>query len=287
MKWENPEQIDSIDEQFKSPEILKLGEEEVEVVDIKPENPKTEIPTILVPGWTATPETFKDNILDLAELNRRVISINAPHGIDVSEQVENIPEAELRKVVALAKVLEEKKIDKVDIVAHSEGGLYGTIAATLYPEKIRNLILVDPASMIGKDNPRRLSTDFSMDFLKQAVRGIKDGEARKAIFRLSKESVKAMARNPMQAVKQVFAMSDSDIRGMLEKLKKQGVGISVIHAVDDKAFPMERMQEMVNTDQVDGFYSIKGTHNEILLNHKRCSELADQALSDLEKRQKK
>jgi hypothetical protein len=91
----------------------------------------------------------------------------------------------------------------------------------------------------------------------------------------------------MQAVKQVFAMSDSDIRGMLEKLKKQGAGISVIHAVDDKAFPMERMQEMVNTDQVDGFYSIKGTHNEILLNHKRCSELADQALSDLEKKQRK
>jgi pimeloyl-ACP methyl ester carboxylesterase len=287
MKLEQPEQKLTIEEQFENPDIIELADKKLEVVDIKPENQKTEVPTMLVPGWTATPETFKDNILDLAELNRRVISINAPHGIDVSEQVENIPEAELRKVAAIAKVLEEKKLEKIDIVAHSEGGLYGTLAATLYPEKVRNLILVDPASMIGKDNPRRLSTDFSMDFLKQGIRSIKDGEARKAVFRLSKESVKAMAKNPMQAVKQVFAMSNSDIRGMLEKLKKQGVGISVIHAVDDKAFPMERMQEMVNTDQVDGFYSIKGTHNEILLNHKRCSELADQALSDLEKKQRK
>ncbi len=286
MRWEKPTQINSIEEQFNNPEIIKVAGEEIEVVDIKPQNQKTEIPTVLVPGWTATPETFKDNIIDLAGLNRRVISTNAPHGIQTEGYSENIPDAEMRKIAALFEVIEQKKLDKVDIVAHSEGCLFATLAVALHPEKFRNLILVDPASMIGKDNPKRLTGDFSMDFLHQAIRGIKDGEARKAIFRLTKESVKAIAKNPMQAIKEVLAISNTDIRATLEKLKEKGIGISVIHAVDDKAFPMERMQKAVNIQQIDGFYSIKGTHNEILLNHKEVSRLVDQALVALEQKEK-
>jgi len=100
-----------LEEQFNNREAIEFPGGNVEVVDIDPETKKTEIPVLVAPGWTATAEVFKNNILTLAEAGRRTISISAPHGIE-TEEIENFPEAELRKVAAVTEILEEKNIEK-------------------------------------------------------------------------------------------------------------------------------------------------------------------------------
>lgn len=275
----------SLEDQFKNPETLELSGGQIEVVDIVPENLKTDIPTVVAPGWAATPKVFKESILTIAESGRRVISVNASHGIE-AEKIENFPDAELRKIAALLKSLEEKSIDKVDAVAHSEAGVYIIIAATLHPEKFRNLILVDSGGIIGQDSFKRLAVDFSLDVVKQVVDSIKDRSRIKPMLRLFWEANKSIGANPALALKEVLALSNSNICEMLEKLREKGIGISVIHAVDDKAFPMGRVQKMVDSGQVDGFYSVKGTHNEIILNQRKYSLLAEKALTDLENKKK-
>ena len=69
---------------------------------------------------------------------------------------------------------------------------------------------------------------------------------------------------------------------MLRDLHQKGIGISVIHGVDDPVFPMDKMQEIVKADQIDGFYSVKGDHNEIYVHPEKYIPLVDEALQSLE-----
>ncbi len=77
-------------------------------------------------------------------------------------------------------------------------------------------------------------------------------------------------------------MANTDLRDMLSSIKEKGIGVSVIAAVDDGAFPMDKMQETLGLEHLDGFYSVKGTHNSYLLDPKPYSLLVDNALDDLE-----
>ncbi len=281
----NPEKFklkSSLEKQFLNKEIVEFDNDKLEVVDIKPEIEKSEVPVVVAPGWGATPEVLKDNILTLAEEGRRTISINAPHGIETQEEG-HFPEVELRKVTALIETLDKKGIDKVDAVAHSEAGIYTTIAATLYPEKFRNLVLVDPGGMIGEDNMARLAKDFTHDVgIKQTMNSFKNPKHIKPILRAFKEAGKTIVDNPVKSTQEVMAIANTQIHELLKGLKEQGIGISIIHGVDDKAFPMDRVQEIADKDQLDGFYSVKGTHNQFYLQPKEYTQLAEQALSALE-----
>lgn len=281
MHPEKLEHTDSLEEQFSNKEVMELPGGKVEVVDIKPDKEKDEVPTLVAPGWAATPEVLKDNILTLAEEGRRTISINSPHGIE-TQKVENFPEAELKKVAAVMEVLKEKKIDKIDAVAHSEAGINIAIAATLYPEKFRNIVLVDPGGMVGEDNLGRLIKDFSNDIvIKQTMDSLKDPERIKPIVRALKEAGKSILAGPKETVKEVLAISKTQIHELLKGLKEQGIGITIIHGVDDRAFPMDKVQKIAKMDQLDGFISVKGTHNEFYLKPKVYTRLADQALTAL------
>jgi len=270
-----------LEEQFNNREAIEFPGGNVEVVDIDPETKKTEIPVLVAPGWTATAEVFKNNILTLAEAGRRTISISAPHGIE-TEEIENFPEAELRKVAAVTEILEEKNIEKIDAVGHSEAGIYLTIAATLHPEKFRNIVFVDSGGMIGEDKIENLSTRFSADTVQQIINGIKDRKLIKPMTKIFSEAGKSISSSPLKSLREVLAISDSQIHNLLRGLKKKGIGISIIHAVDDKAFPMDRVQQIAKADQLDGFYSVKGTHNQFVLKAKEYTQLADEALTALE-----
>lgn len=272
-----------LEEQYKNSETIELYGGKLHVVDVQPEQKKSEVPVFVAPGWAANAEVFKDNILGCATEGRRTLSLQNFHGIK-TENIDEYPNAELRKVAALIKTLDEKGIEKTDVIAHSEGALYTTIAARLYPDRFRNIVLVAPAGMIGKDTVTRLGVGFSHDVTRQMVNGVIDGEIRKPMLRAFRESGKSMASGPLESVKQVFAIADAEIHNWLKELKDQGIGIAIIHGVDDKAFPMERMQEVAKSEQMHGFYSVKGGHNEIYLKPKEFTALAEHALSGLENR---
>lgn len=92
-----------------------------------------------------------------------------------------------------------------------------------------------------------------------------------------------MAGDPMRSLKEVLALRDADIRDILENLKAQGKRIAIIQGARDAIFPMERMNKVVNTKQVDGFYSVYGAHNEINSNPEAYITVIDHALDALEK----
>lgn len=289
MSYEHLETNLTLEQQFRNREKIELPEGDIEIVDIKPDKQKTEVPVILGLGWGGAPDAYKNNILSLAESGRRTIAIDAIHGIDHSiknEAAETLPEAELRKVAALIQALENKNIEKADAVGYSEGGIYVTLAAMLYPEKFRNLVLVNPGGMVGKDKEVRLTAGFLKDLVKHFIDSIGDKEFLKRFTAFYGGMVKSAAKDIVRAVQEISAISDSQIQEFLENIKAQGLGISIIHTVDDNAFPMDRMQKIVKPRHVDGFYSIQGAHGDFVIQAEKYTHIVDGALDALENKKK-
>lgn len=299
---ENPRKI--LEKKFDHPEILSLNGENVEVYDIAPLNPKTKIPTVFGLGWSASTPIYKENMITFAERGRRVLSANTPHGIE-AKPVNGQPEVEIRKAAAILEMLKKKNIEKTDAVAHSEAAIFVTLAASLRPEKFRNIILINPAGIIGKDKLRRLAFGFTKDLLKTVLQETKrernSNTKPKNGFKEIIAPLLVLSKNPIQAIKSVFAIANSDIREVLADLKSKGIGISIVHGVRDEAFPIEKVTnlkeigafdvrkespENVGAEKyVDGFYSVRGLHNEFILDAATYSKAAEIALRDLEIKQ--
>jgi pimeloyl-ACP methyl ester carboxylesterase len=294
-KGENlPEYVrnEALAEQFAHPETYQYGSTTVETFDVKPEHPKSDVPVFFGTGWSASRGVYEAAILGTADRGRRVLSMYAPHGVDTGPDFgtgdKTYAAAELRKAAAMLRTLEEKKIEHLDIVAHSESALWSLIVASMHPEKIRNIVLIDPAGLIDEDNLPRLAVDFSRDVVRETLnkeklprpkvdRSVQPGSSQDMFGAL-----KNMLGNPMRSLKEVLALKDADIRGMLEELKALGKHIAVIQGARDVVFPMEKMQRVVNTKQVDGFYSVYGEHNEINSHPQAYIEVIGHALDALE-----
>lgn len=283
------EAVLSFEEQFKNQESFELFGGVVKYVDVKPEKEKTEVPVIFALGWGETPETFKDAIRLMSERGRRVISISHARGggkVDKGDVKEEYPEEELRKAFAILKILEEKGIEKADVVAHSEGGINTAIAATIETEKFRNIIFVNVGGLIGPDKFPKLAGRFSMNFIQEALLLGKEPNPDREVHigKTLLETTKYILKNPLRALRESVAISESEINGMLENLHDSGVGVVVVNGVDDPVFPMEKMQEVVKREQVDGFLSVEGGHNEIFANPEKFIPAIDNLLDTVEKK---
>jgi pimeloyl-ACP methyl ester carboxylesterase len=276
------------EEQFANKQQIESLGGTVEVVDITPERQKTEIPIVFAPGWGETPETFKDSIRVMVDLQHRVLSLeHARNGedIDTNEIERKYPADELRKAFALLDVLTKRGIERIDVIAHSEGAINTVIAAALQPEKFRNIVLVGPGGLIGEDKFPKLFGRYSVGVIRDIVSTISDPEIGRSVFRDNVERARYILKNIPLSISEGVGISNSDIHETLRELHDLGIGIVVIHGIDDPVFPMDRIQEVVNTDQLDGFYSVKGGHSEIWTHPEKYVALAEQALEDLAKNQ--
>lgn len=279
--------------QFEDTEKYTYGSTVVEAFDIAPEKLKTETPVFFGTGWSASRGVYEASILGIAEKGRRVLSMFAPHGVntdpDFGKGDKTYAAAELRKAAAMLHMLEEKGVEQLDIVAHSESAIWSLIVASMHPEKIRNIVLVDPAGLIDEDTTPRLAVSFARDIVQGALNNERNPrpQIERSVHPGSPVDLFGALRNmmgsPMQSLKEVLAIRDADIREILEDLKAQGKHISVVHGEQDVIFPMERMERVVNKEHVDGFYSVYGSHNEINNNPAPYIAVIDHALDALER----
>jgi pimeloyl-ACP methyl ester carboxylesterase len=257
MSLESPQTHQNIiDSKFKNPEKLQVEGGSVFVVDLQPEKTKTETPLILVPGWAATANVLEKNARLLAR-DRRVLAISSPHGITPSDQENtDAPLAELRKAESVLKVLDAKGIEKADVIAHSEGAIFVTAAALKNPERFRNIVLYAPAGLIGEDSFWELALRFNADILTQLSQWRKEPGRAGRIGTALLEGSKAIASGPIRSLEEVKAIATSQIQNDLRELHDKGIGIVIMHPAGDKAFPMNRMSQMVDGKMVDGFLSV-------------------------------
>jgi hypothetical protein len=260
-----------------------------EIIEINPEKPKDDIPVFVFPGWgiEKPQEPMKETLETIVKEDRKVIttSFNRENKIIEQGNKEDIPIAELQKVLTMIQALDKKGIDKIDAIGHSEGGLNLAIAASLYPEKFRNLVFISPAGMIGKDNYLDLIKRFTVD---EGLEEIKNREKLNinSSYEYIKNILRYVLKNPYLTHKEIKAMTDVDIFEMTKYLKSQGVGVSLVCGVNDKVFPIEKVIENANEGNIDNFISTKGNHGSFVFNKEHVL-LAEDLLSNMARNKKK
>ncbi len=258
------------EKQFKKREIIDLFGTNFEIVDIIPEHQKTDVPVLIAPGWTESMESFKDGMRVLSEKGRRVISLEHPREGDEMDEVDEdlkkiFPVAELRKALALLAIIDQKGLDKVDVIAHSEGGINSSIAAVLETERFHRMIFANSAGMIGEDNFPRLSTrfnNFSLGEVKDLLYS-DDLKRQSYVQDILKKFGSYITANPVRATKESLAISKIQIQDMIKYLHDEGVGITILTSEDDGLFSPEKVKQVINEKHVDHWLPMRGGHMEI------------------------
>lgn len=262
--------------------LVKGGQ--VEAIDLKPNNLTTATPILLAPGWSETIEVNRVVLEELFNSGRRVVTLNhARKGIAVESE---LPKAVDRKSASLLALLEYFDLDKVDIIAHSEGGLNATIAALKVPEKIRNLILIGSSGLLLKDNLLKLALRFTNEGLGMALGSGKTQTEAQPLLDTVTNISRYVLSNPVWSLQEVDSIANQYIIGDLRELQNKGVGISIIYNVDDRVFPIALFERaalatLMDKEKLGGFYSVIGNHNAVL-GDRRVIRLAVSAIDNLE-----
>jgi len=281
----NPEvsRGDHFEQQFAKKEVIQTTAGPTEIVDIKPLFPKDTVPILLAPGWGDTPQSYKESLKVIHDGNRRVLSVSHPRrGENITGEYPDYPMAEIRKMQSLIGVISQKNLGKVDVIAHSEGAINAIIAATLHPDKFRNIVLVSPGGLIGEDKLRKLVTRMHVSSIHDITQAMRSFHEIGPLTNAGVAMAKYFLNNPNRAREELKAIAKSDILEMIKNLHDGGIGIAIIQGEDDPIFPISRIGEVLrdSKDSIDGFYSFKGGHNKIIT-EARYTKSALNALDDL------
>lgn len=268
-----------------------------EVIDIKPENPTSDVPILIAPGWGETGKVFEGTLRELYRNNRRTIMVTHPRWGGEVQEKRTFPVAQARRVETILAVLDEKQLEQVDIIAHSQGTLDATIAAYvdakdaadyLKPPRIRNLVLVNPGGMMGEDNWFKLVKRFALDHGKRSVKRWRTEPGSKdALNRVFADAVGYLSNPARAAILEPQAISHTGIYDMLQRLHEFGIGVAVVYGVNDPVFPIETMISSARSRDdprlsIDGFYTTSGDHVDLHINPKKYTSLFLNALKGLE-----
>ena len=254
----------------------------ISVVDRSPSKLKTDIPILISSGWSGNPIILRDEIDEFLKSQRRVIALSFS-GTRHSFSKTNYPALEVGKAEAILQLVIGKNIPQVDIVAHSEGAIGVVIAASLEPQRFRSLVLVDPAGFIGKDSFPKLAGRFSLKMIRDNFRLLYDSQTRRPLARFLKEGTKFALTHPVQCMQEASAIPRVQMEDLLKEIHTAGVRIAIVSGVDDPVFPMQRLQQVIKSNMIDGFVSVKGGHDELTLQRKYI-RAAEQLLTNLDKK---
>jgi pimeloyl-ACP methyl ester carboxylesterase len=297
------QQKNSFDAQYARREKIPVAGGMAEVVDIKPEKQKDDVPLYFSPSWALGIEHYKPMYKEWAAAGRRVVSMDSPRrGGDLKAAAERLavgkdqayfdeiqkivdehPEAEVRKAFNMLDALRSKGIEKTDAIAYSEGGVNTIIAALLEPQRFRNIVLYCPAGFIGKDTFLGLLDRFLLKqnekLVEQPGVPVSDeerAEAQRAGRTIAEYAalpvsegrthaaqtavpsmVNYLKANPVRAISEIHAISQSQVHGALKYLREQGIRISIMTSVEDPVFKEEEIRKNIHADMVDGYMTIR------------------------------
>lgn len=229
-----------------------------------PEDLRYEVPVIFAPGWSEGMVSFRRPQEVMSRFGRQSVIFEHPRRGGKEIASPDYPKAEMLKALALLDVIDQTGQEKVDVVAHSEGAIYTIIAARLNPDRFRNIVLVAPAGLIGRDTFPRLMGRFSKKIFRNLRQASLDLKVRKDILRAHLSAVAYVGNNIVRALNEARAISKLEIAEDLDWLRDKGIGIGVIQYQNDAAFPATRMQERLAGERVDRLIGIDGLHDHFL-----------------------
>jgi pimeloyl-ACP methyl ester carboxylesterase len=235
-------------------------------VEILPRARRDPVPLVFLPGWGQTARTYALPLRTFAARGRYVVSMFQPaRGRPIVGQ-SDLPPEEVRKAQGVIGVLARLRQERVDLVAHSEGALAAVIATALYPQRVRNLVLVDPAGLIVRDRWYRLAGRFGQMIVQCTLEAATNADERRAlVWAMLNPTVYALT-HPLRALAQIGALTRWHSLDLLRGLRDSEVGVVMITGVDNRVFPIDQAGPLVHegVSLVDGFHAVRGGHAKLL-----------------------
>lgn len=279
------QELEELIVQFDRQESTTFQKRPVQIVDIRPRHLKTQTAVFVAPGWGTTPSVYRDAILALAMTGRRVVAAatfpEVLRGISLPNLSRpHFPSIEWKKADMVIAILKAKKIECVDVVGHSESTVILSLAAYKHPPRFRNLILINPVSIAAQQTKKLLMWRAMKEFFVMRKTHATATHIRNAFW----THAQIWRANPKMHWSSISAFFKPKLPGVLRELKKRGHGISVIHGVDDKLFPVEEVAKKLNLHMIDAFYPVDGAHSDLHLDPEPVIKVVDFALDELEKK---
>ena len=266
------------------------------------------VPVLIAGGWSEGTQALQDTAEVVLGDGREVITVDHTRTGEVDDHSEGLildqarsngiseymdsahPET-IQRAETLMAVLDDAGLDQVDVIAHSEGAIDIELAARLHPDRFRNIILVAPAGMMGKDSTPRLLSRFARKVVRGYVvdmREIKERSAESAAI-FAKNGPEYFAANRRKAWREIGATASGRIDKNLPKLREKGIGIGLLVSHSDRGFPDKRINKQVSVDgpaaNVDVYASVaakRAGHDDIVIHPERSTGAALQMLAELE-----
>lgn len=284
----------SFDAQFGNKQSIDFPQGQVDIVDIVPPN-ASETPILLVPGWSENLDTYKKTLKVIHDSGYRGLSLSYFGRGKAEGEEDSLPEVELRHAEEIISTLGMKGVTEADAIFHSEGAISGLIAATLRPDLFRNIVLDKPAGLIGEDSNAKLMGRFIKLLAKEAF------ERKPFSFTDPTNSLSSTARTCAYMVKhrelftELTGITTSDITDFIHNLEAQGIKFSIVAGPIDPLFPTGRQIEHMRAAKeergkrlpIEGYYSVKGGHNELSIHADQHTALAVDAIKGLQRRREK
>lgn len=174
-------------------------------------------------------------------------------GIDRADIAEQVQKA--RNTIAVLKAC---GIEKTDVIAHSEGTLFMTIAALERPDLFRSMVFMGPAGMIGKDTFPRLALRFAKVIGHNITKNLIENPA--TGITINNSALKYGIKNPAKSLREVFETAKTRIDKLLYEARENGTKIGVLYWDQDLLFPANRIRGNVTLDS-QGFRGNVDTHD--------------------------
>jgi len=176
------------------------------------------IPLLILHGWGGSSDSWKRVIEILERENIKVIAPDFP-GFGKSK-TPPVPWSLQNFVEWLKEFLENLKIDKFFLLGHSFGGRVAIKFSLNFSEKIKALILIDPAGIKQKWGPKEVLIFYlallgNAIFAKSFLRRFKD-KARNLFYRFFRDRDYGKAKEGMRETMKMVI--DEDLLPVLEKI---------------------------------------------------------------------
>ena len=216
--------------------------EHLKVLDMRPENAEImdPIPIVFSQGFNGIPQHLTEVAQRLAnERKRQVIFVCDDHGIEHEEKSHRNKTPQRKKGNAIIRMMDEQGIERADVVGYSEGAVTMTDAIMDYPERFRNMVLLNPAGMQGKDNPVALALRAGIEIVQQTWRFIAPvkKEMRQKAMEIMNIDHRYFRDGRLASVREAHNLGHEDIAQRLKFLREEhGMKVGIVAGKRDQLF---------------------------------------------------
>lgn len=273
--------MSSFEEQFLKREEIRSPGGFVKVVDINRNDNVT--PILLSSGWGETLEALKSVVFSIAKImGRRVFACDYSHLDNIKGYKDGFPASGYMKAHSFINLLNEKGIDKIDAIAHSEGAINIIIASYLNPERFKKIILVNPSGMMRNDTFYKLVKRFLSETLFEPIT-LDTAKIFLIYIRYMFRVITYVFRNPIQSLREAIGISRFKIFYLLRNIQKNGVRVAIVVNKNDIIFPAWQVKKSARKAKVKDFYLVEGGHNEIHINPEKFTETINKIFISMDK----